>query len=67
MGQQNLDKIFIAKPIELEGGKKNGISLLVDYVDPENHQLGQVPHPQRSGGGGGAFGDEGLVSNNSYL
>ena len=67
MGQQNLDKIFIAKPIELEGGKRNGISLLVDYVDPENHQLGQVSHPQRSSGGGGAFGDEGLVSNSSYL
>lgn len=58
MGQQNLDKVFIAKPIHLEGGKNNGISLLVDYVDPENHQLGQVPHPQRNGGG--AFGDEGL-------
>ncbi len=66
MGQQSLDKVFIAKPINVEEKKNDGISLLVDYVDPENHQLGQVPHPQRSGdgAGGGAFGDVGLVSLN---
>jgi len=60
MGQQNLDKVFIAKPIRVEETKNDGISLLVDYVDPDNHQLGQVPHPQQNGGGGGPFGDEGL-------
>lgn len=62
MGQQTLDKVFLAKPIKVEETKNDGISLLVDYVDPDNHQLGQVPHPQRNSGGGGPFGDEGLVS-----
>jgi len=62
MGQQNLEKVFIAKKIELEGGENDGISLLVDYVDPDKHQLGQVPHPQPPSGGpgGGTFDDEGL-------
>ena len=61
---ENLHKVFIAKPIELKDQKNDGVSLLVDYVDPDNHQLGQVPHPQRGSGGeaGGAFGDAGLVS-----
>ena len=62
MGDPVLEKLFIAKTIELEGGENDGISLLVDYVDPDNHQLGQVLHPPPGGGGGGAFGDEGMVS-----
>jgi hypothetical protein len=69
MGQHNLEKVFIAKTIKLEGGENDGISLLVDYVDPDKHQLGQVPHPIPTGGGpdGGAFENEGLVSKIVYI
>ena len=45
--------------------KNNGISLLVDYVDPDNQRLGQIPH-SGSGGDGGDGGmfdaSEGFVS-----
>jgi hypothetical protein len=60
---QSLDKVFIAKMIELEGTKNDGISLLMDYVDSDKQQLGQVPHPQSGEASDGAFGNEGLVSN----
>jgi hypothetical protein len=65
MGRKNLEKLFIAKKIKLKGGENDGISLLVDYVDPDKHQLGQFPHPQppRGGPGSGALNDKGLVSN----
>lgn len=71
---QSVDKIFLAKTIGLESTttsaeaegssgitKNDGISLLVDYVDPDNHRFGQIPHPLPAGGGGpGAFGNEGM-------
>jgi len=34
----------------------NGISLLVDYVDPDHQRFGLIPHPCSGGGGGGGGG-----------
>jgi len=80
---KTLDKVFIAKNIELEttaaaaagdgdgdkkrgGAKNDGISLLVDYVDPEVYRFGQIPHPTSGGGaGGGGYESEGVVSSSS--
>ena len=73
---QGVDKVFVARAIGLESSlsdaeadgetgatKNDGISLLMDYVDPENHRFGEIPHPLPAGGSGpGAFGNEGMVS-----
>jgi len=35
--------------------KPNGISLLVDYIDPDQQRFGQIPHPTSGGGAGGMY------------
>ena len=63
----SVDKVFIAKTIELDGSKNDGVSLLVDYVDPEKQQLGQMLHPQPDAASPDGFGNEGLVRNTCRL
>ena len=63
----SIDKVFIAKTIELDGSKNDGVSLLVDYVDPEKQQLGQLLHPQSDTASPDGFGNEGLVRNTCRL
>eukprot|EP00536_Pseudo-nitzschia_multiseries_P009252 jgi/Psemu1/22681/gm1.22681_g len=35
--------------------KPNGLSLLVDYVDPDQQRYGQIPHPITGSGAGGMY------------
>lgn len=70
---RNVDKVFLAKTIELKSTtsdaagenkssatKNDGIALLVDYVNPECHRFGEIPHPLPAGSSG-AFGNKGTV------